>query len=132
MWWDLQNCLRDLDAQFPLKLMRIGGIQIPFAALKMSTSLPVFVIMLYVSEDSVTYKLCFCWVFCIPGVGWESGEKHSWLQWLALSLGKSASYPFSFWFLVCNLEILALTWIWCMLSIFWLNLFIRISIDAIE
>jgi len=48
LWWDLQNCLRDLDAQFPLKLMRIGGIQIPFAALKMSTSLPVFVIMLYV------------------------------------------------------------------------------------
>lgn len=50
LWWDLQNCLRDLDAQFPLKLMRIGGIQIPFAALEMSTSLSVFVIMLYVGR----------------------------------------------------------------------------------
>lgn len=50
LWWDLQNFLRDLDAQFPLKLMRIGRIQIPFAALKMSTSLSVFVIMLYVER----------------------------------------------------------------------------------
>jgi len=54
LWWDLQNCPRDLDAQFPLKLMRIGGIQIPFAALKMSTSLSVFVIMLYVKRTFPT------------------------------------------------------------------------------